>query len=140
MSIKQEREHLRKAFSACSELCGSWWHAHEYFERAFREAQQSERQHRRGAPRGVVSTYALSVDDCARGFVVRSFLSTDICKFQSYADICGLKTEVLYAKGARDIVCGDRKALGAYAKLVSIYRDLQNWDYTRYVTNEAVES
>lgn len=132
------------AYVACERLCESDRDADAWLRRSFEEACKSERAHRATGRRFTngVASYKLPVADAARFFAVKWFLDTERGspgrggQPLDFADACAIRTDALYALGARDRILYPNqtdklppKAM-AWHKLREEYADVVGLDYS----------
>lgn len=120
---------IRTAYANVCHLCQSDRNAYDWIERAYREALDGERRHRKGSP----SRYKLPASDAACFFAVKWFLELDPAgksKPNSFAEACSLRSDCLYAKGARDrvILIGKTRQ---WADLTEDFADVVALDYLK---------
>jgi hypothetical protein len=144
MTMKKIQKRIWEAYVACERLCESDRDADAWFRKAFEEARAGEQRHRAAGKRFTngAAAYRLPVADAARFFAVKWFLDTERGspgrggQPLDFADACALRTDSLYALGARDrVLCPTQtdklppKAM-AWHKLREEYADVAGLDYS----------
>ena len=124
------QKRIQEAYAACYRLCESSRDAEAWLTRALDAARRGEAQHRKAGARFThgQDKYRLPIADAARYFAVKWFMQ-DPMGIGTAADFCGLREDLLFASGARDLVCRE-KGLAAWKAVVERFADVATLDYS----------